>query len=101
VLSRGAKKPKIRALDRVVLVLASAFTPTWRDAILVVNPDTVLRWACWWCVSKTHQARYRQGFRLFWAHKSRRRKKPQPKISATTIALIKRMAAENRTWGAE
>jgi hypothetical protein len=29
------------------------------------------------------------------------RKKPQPKISATTIALIKRMAMENRTWGAE
>ena len=53
-----------------------------------MKPDTVLRW-------------HRRGFRLFWAHKSRKRKKPQPKISKTTIALIKQMAAENRTWGAE
>ncbi len=53
-----------------------------------MKPDTVLRW-------------HRRGFRLFWAHKSRKRKKPQPKICATTIALIKQMAMENRTWGAE
>ena len=88
LLSRSVKKPKTKTVDGVVLVLASAFTATWRDAVLVVKPDTVSRW-------------HRRGFRLFWAHKSRKRKTPQPKISTTTLALIKQMAAENRTWGAE
>ena len=82
LLSRGVKKPKIKEFDRVVLVLASAFSPTWRDAILVVKPDTVLRWP-------------RRGFRFLWAHKSRKRQNAQPKISETTIALIKQMAMEN------
>ena len=63
LLSRGVRKPKSRAFDRVVLVLASVRTATRRDAVLVVNPDTVLRW-------------HRQGFRLLWAHKSRKKAKP-------------------------
>lgn len=37
-------------------------------------------------------------FRFFWARKSQKRKQPQPKISATTIALIEQMAMENRTY---
>ena len=35
------------------------------------------------------------------AHKSRKRKKPQPKSCSTTLALIKEMAAKDHTWGAE
>ena len=88
LLSRRSKKPKFRPFDRVVLVLASAFARTWRDAILLAKPDTILRW-------------HRQGFRRLWARKSRKRKNPQPKISEETIALIQLMAMENRTWGAE
>ena len=87
LLSRRTKRLTIKPIDRVVLVLTSALTSSWRDAILVVKPDTILRW-------------HRQGFRLLWRWKSRRRKSPGPKISSETIALIKRMATENVTWGA-
>ncbi len=39
--------------------------------------------------------------RTFQSSKSRKRKKPQPKISEETIALIKQIALTNQTWGAE
>jgi len=56
--------------------------------VLLVKPDTVLRW-------------HREGFRLFWKRRSRATKGRQPRIGAETIALIRDMAARNETWGAE
>jgi putative transposase len=69
-----------------MVVLASWFS-CWRQALLIVKPDTLIRW-------------HRQGFRLFWKIKSSR-KSSKPKIAEETVALIKQMAAENRLWGAE
>jgi transposase InsO family protein len=54
----------------------------------LVKPETILRW-------------HREGFRLFWRWKSRSRKAIEPRISYEVIALIRRMARENRLWGAE
>ena len=89
VMRRCAKRPKIRWHERGVMVVLAALTRTWRDAILLVKPETILRW-------------HRAGFRLFWRRKSRRyRKSRGPRISADIIELIQRMAAENRLWGAE
>jgi len=70
------------------MVLVSAFSRTWRDATLIVSPNTVLRW-------------HREGFRLLWKWKSKRSRAPQPRIAESTVALIQRMARENRLWGAE
>ena len=58
---------------------------TWRDALLIVKPDTLLGW-------------HRQGFRLFWRHKSKLKRRP-PRIAPDVIALIHSMALENRLWG--
>jgi hypothetical protein len=44
VLRRQVKHPKVSPVDRAVLVAASAVASTWRDSVLVVKPDTVLRW---------------------------------------------------------
>ncbi len=60
---------------------------TWKQALFIVQPETLLRW-------------HRQGFRLYWKHKSRAAP-PKPKISPETVALIKEMARDNRRWGAE
>lgn len=57
-LSRPSKKPNFKPVDCVPLVVASASTHRWSDAILVAKPDTTLRRACWWCVTTTHQARH-------------------------------------------
>ena len=57
----------------------------WRQALVVVQPATLLRW-------------HREGFRLFWRWKSRRGRPPLP---TNVQALIRQMARENPTWGQE
>ena len=57
----------------------------WRQALVVVQPATLLRW-------------HREGFRLFWRWKSQRGRPPLP---TNVQALIRQMARENPTWGQE
>ena len=56
----------------------------WREALIVVKPDTLIRW-------------HRKGFRLFWKWKSRPRGRPQ--VPANVRKLIREMALSNPTWG--
>ncbi len=87
ILHRQVKKPSVSQSDRLWLVLLANRVKHWKDALLIVKPGTLLRW-------------HRQGFRLFWTFKSRHRG-GHPKLSTETVALIQRMAGENRLWGAE
>ncbi len=87
VLQRQIKRPAFRPRDRVLLVLLARLVRGWRSALLIVQPDTLLRW-------------HRQGYRLVWRTTSAVATK-RPQVSEETVALIKRMAAENRLWGAE
>jgi putative transposase len=88
ILQRSVKRPRCTPADRALLVLLASRFRSWRQALLIVQPETVLRW-------------HRQGFRLFWRWKSRPRSAPPPKVAAETIALIRELAAANRLWGAE
>ena len=75
------------ATDRAVMVLRASRIRAWREALLVVQPATLLRW-------------HRAGFRALWRRKSR----PgpgRPPLAAATVTLIRRMAADNPRWGAE
>ncbi len=87
ILRRQIKRPRFRQTDRILLVLLARAVRTWRQALLIVQPGALLTW-------------HRQGFRLFWRHKSKA-KTPQAKVAAETISLIKEMARNNRLWGAE
>jgi len=87
VLNRQVKKPKFNSLDRTILVLLSRLNRSWRDAILIVKPQTILRW-------------HRSGYKLFWRFKTKSKRR-EPKIHADTISLIRQMAQDNRLWGAE
>jgi putative transposase len=87
ILKRQVKRPACTKADRVLLVFLARMVRAWKQALFLVQPDTLLRW-------------HREAFRLFWKHKSKARA-PQPRISPETIALIKEMAAKNRLWGAE
>ena len=51
VLGRTAKRPRHTPRDRALLVLLASRVRTWRDALLIVRPETLLRW-------------HRAGFRL-------------------------------------
>ena len=89
VLQRSVKRVHCTPADRALLVLLASRVRAWRQALLIVQPETLLRW-------------HRQGFRLFWRRKSRAAASTATsKVAPETIALIKEMAAANRLWGAE
>jgi hypothetical protein len=44
VLKRQIKYPKLTWRDRTLFVLLSSKLRTWKDALVIVQPDTVLRW---------------------------------------------------------
>ena len=44
ILRRQAKRPRCTQADRALLVLLASRLRTWRQALLVVQPETVLRW---------------------------------------------------------
>jgi transposase InsO family protein len=87
ILSRQVKRPAYRKADRLLLVLIARLVSTWKQALFIVQPDTLLRW-------------HRELFRLIWKRKSQAATH-QSKVSTETIALIREMAAKNRLWGAE
>jgi transposase InsO family protein len=87
VLSRTAKRPALTPWDRGLLVLLASRLRTWAGALLIVQPETLLRW-------------HRQGFRRFWRRTSPPRTQPSP-LAPATIDLVKQMARDNRLWGAE
>jgi putative transposase len=88
VATRKLKRPRFRTSERVLLVaLASMFT-RWRDALVLVKPETVLRW-------------HRQGFRLLWTWRSKSKSRPRSRLATAVVELIRRMAIDNRLWGAE
>src|SRR5882672_2934932 len=51
-------RPRLTALDRIFWVVLSRFWKSWRSSLRVVRPATVVGW-------------HRQGFRRYWAWKSR------------------------------
>ena len=87
ILSRHVKRPVFKKSDRMLLVLLARAVRTWKQALFIIQPETLLRW-------------HRQGFQLYWKYKSRTAS-AKPKISAEIVALIKDMAKDNRLWGAE
>ena len=44
VLRRSLQRPRCTPTDRTLLVLLASCVRTWRSALLIVQPDTLLRW---------------------------------------------------------
>ncbi|PYN73385.1 MAG: hypothetical protein DMD96_32800 [Candidatus Rokuibacteriota bacterium] len=60
---------------------------SWRQALVIVSPNTVLRWQ-------------RRRFREYWARLSARPAAGRPRVSRQIRALVGRMAQVNPLWGA-
>jgi putative transposase len=87
VYKRTLPCPKLRTMDRLLwLALAKVWTG-WRQALVIVSPDTVLRWQ-------------RRRFRDYWTRLSGRSTGGRPSVSAQIAALVRKMAAANPLWGA-
>ena len=87
VLERQVKRPQLTWRDRSLIVLLTSKLRTWKAALMIIQPDTVLRW-------------HRDLFRLVWKRKSKG-KRGRPPLTEDIVALIRQMARENRGWGAK
>jgi hypothetical protein len=69
--------------------LRSFWWPQWRESLVIVQPETVLRWR-------------RNGWSAIWGYRSRRGhwRGGRPRVSGKVRGLIARMACENFLWGA-
>src|ERR1700740_2363262 len=87
-LKRRHPRPSLGLLDKLFWVVARRVWSGWKQALLVVTPETVVRW-------------HRAGFRMYWRLISRVRRQVGRKQTPKEIReLIFQMVAENPTWGA-
>lgn len=87
VLKRRQQRPALRDADRRFWIVASRRFARWRQALIVVQPETVLGW-------------HRNGWQAYWRWRSQRRGRGgRAPISPELRALIRRMACENPLWG--
>jgi len=89
VLERsGTRRPCFRPWGRLFWLLCSRWWPQWRDSLIIVQPETVLRWR-------------RDGWLALWRYRSRGRwRGGRPRVSTEVRHLIVRMARDNFLWGA-
>src|SRR2546428_299031 len=77
------RRPLILTADRAFWVALRRWWSGWADALVIVKPETVIRW-------------HRAGFRLYWRWLSRRGKHGgRPAVAREVRDLIRRMATEN------
>ncbi len=87
ILERSRRRRlRLSRADRMLWVWVSRVWTEWRAALVIVKPQTVIAW-------------HRQGFRLFWTWKSRRRT-GRPTVPPDVRALIRTMSEANPLWGA-
>ena len=87
VYKRSVPRPRLRTMDRLLWVGLARIWAGWRQALVIVSPDTVLRWQ-------------RRRFREHWTRLSGRPRVGRPPLNAEITALIRKMTAMNPLWGA-
>ncbi len=86
IYKRKNKRPKLKNIDRIILVWISRVFSKWKSALFVAKASTLITW-------------HRKGFKLYWKRKSRRIGRPN--IDWPLIKLIRRMQKENPLWSAQ
>ena len=89
VLERsGTRRPCFTRWDRLFWILLSRCWSLWRDSLIIVEPETVMRWR-------------RNGWLALWRYRARGRwRRGRPRVSREVRHLIGSMARENFLWGA-
>ena len=86
-MKRSIKRPQLRNQDRLFWILLCRFWTNWQEPLIVVKPETLIRW-------------HRKRFKLFYKFKPRRNGAGRPPVSPEIRELILKMAKANPLWGA-
>ena len=84
-LTQAKPLSRLQPEERMLWVALRRTWSRWQDALLVVQPETVVAW-------------HRKAFRRYWTILSRA--PGRPRLAAEVRQLIVQMASENATWGA-
>ena len=82
VYQRTSKRPPLRPSDRLLWVWLSRAWPRWREALLIVQPRTVVAWR-------------RRRFREHWTRLCRSGRPGRPAVAREVRVLIRRMSRSN------
>ena len=86
IYKRKNRRPKLKNIDRIILVWISRVFGKWKSVLVVAKASTLIVW-------------HRKGFKLYWKRKSRR--VGRPNIDWPLIKLIRRMQKENQLWSTQ
>jgi len=86
IFKHKRSRPRMGPGDRMFWVFLRSVWRHWANALIVVEPDTVVQWQ-------------RQGFKWFWRWISRAKRVGRPQIAREVRELIGMMARDNG-WGA-
>ena len=84
---RSRPRPDLKTRDRFLWLLVRSIYSDWKRHLILVKPETVLRW-------------HRRGWRLYWRWRSGRHL-GRSRLSSEVRKLIATMASENPIWGIE
>ena len=85
VYRRQVRRPKIQRRDRMFWIWLQRHWRGWKRALVIVQPETVLRW-------------HRVGYRAYWRWKSKG-KPGRPRIRRQHIEFIRRISSDHPEWG--
>jgi putative transposase len=85
-MKRTANRPRLERGDRLFWLALMRVWSNWRTALVLVQPDTVVRW-------------HRDWLRRRWTRPSKRRAGGRPPIDQHIRVLVREMATANPLWG--
>ena len=86
--SSGRRPRRLRPADRLLWAWLARRWSGWRDALVLVQPDTVIAWQ-------------RRRFRDHWTRLTRAGKRGRPAVAKQLRDLIRKISAANPAWGSE
>ncbi len=86
VYQRSARRPRLKAGDRLLWSWLSQLWAGWQKVLIFVQPRTVIAW---------QQKRFRE----YWTRSSRDGKPGRPAVSPEIRALIRKLSQANPLWG--
>jgi putative transposase len=86
VYERSGRRPRLQPVDRLLWAWLARAWSDWRDALVVVQPRTVIAWQ-------------RKRFRVHWTRLSQHITPGRPQVAKEFRDLIRTMSTANPTWG--